>query len=1144
MDLARSAIRFRPIVISAVLMMTVWGGFTFQTMSRREDPAFTIRTCVVTTSWPGTPAVKVEELVTDKLEESIESLEEIDKITSTTINGLSTINVDLDDSIRVSDIQNVWDKVRAQVALVPMPDKSVRPVVNDQFGDTTVLLLAIYQKIPPGQTEVHPFNRYSPRDLEDFADILRESFRIIPGVAKVEKHGVVKEAIYVETDLTTWAKTDIDVDTLRSLVSSRNIVAPGGNIDTDEGKFNIKPSGEFDRIEEIKALTANAANKESAQATTNLNPDSVLPVRLTDLGFTVERRYEDPRRSYCRFTDRTGSYPAVLLGVTMKSGSNIIDVCTACMECYDRLNDIEQVLPRDLGVTPVSKQSDNVSQKINDVVSNVISAIVIVVIVVWLFVGARTAIVMASNIPIVVLASIAIVSQFGVELEQISLASIIIALGLLVDNAVQICDQTRVNILEGMSPVKAATTAGRVLMFPMLVGTLTTVAAFFPMLIALEGGGKEYIYSLPVTLSTTLILSWFLAMSICVILAAAIIRAPQDPDAPSSPLQWATTYLAVTWKKAKAVFTKSTDESGSTDGSTGEEPNGENVFLRVYGVVAHLCIKFKWIVVGIAVGLVCAINVLPIASEFFPQDRRDQFFVNVFLPETSTIEQTNEVVKDLESMIVALSEIEDENGALQHRLRAMRSLTGGGGSRWALAVSPPSRASNVAQLLVRTTDGKYTAGLIDDIRRVSFEGDKRLKLKPIVGARIVPKALSLGPPAEPVVIRIEGQGFADIPKLREISREVASIVCEDPRVWDVNDSWGIDGYEIDLDIDDRKANLARVTNLNIADSLASFFDGAELTKLREGDKETPVYFRIRQEARIRDGDEIRRQDRFSVSSLTNAFVDGQDKKVPLNSVATLRPRFQPAKIERRNLSRTIEVRAEVENGVMGNDVVGDLMSSQRMKDLIARLPSGYVIEPGGSFEESKDSAAQMMTSFAISMIAIVLILVVQYNGWSKTLLILSTLPLALVGALFGLWATDNAIGFMPQLGLLSLFGIVLNTGVIFIEFADMLMEEKRKQANGNGPYSGLTRDEFRSCLIDAGKQRMLPIFLTTATTVGGLIPLALSGGPLWEGLAWLMIFGLCIATIMTLLVLPALYAMFVESFRVQPLAVESPANPE
>lgn len=1108
-SIGRISINYQTVVITFVTLLTIWGVFTFFTMPRREDPQFTIRTCVVATAWPGAPAIKVEELITDKIEAELDGLEEVDQLESTSINGLSTIYVDIADDVPVAAIQNAWDKVRAKVDLVEMPTDRVRPIVNDDFGSTAVMLLAVYQTPLPGQDKVDPRVQYTFRELEVFAEQIRDSARLLPGVADVDLYGVRDEAIYIETSLGDWAQIDLTTRDLKDLVDQRNIVSPGGSIDTRDGKFNVKPGGEFNAIDEIKAISV--AQSDSG--------GSANPVRLIDIGLDVERSYEDPPASICRFGDATGTYPAVMVGVTMKRGSNIIDVCEACVEKYNQLVMVEQVLPRDLAITPVSLQSDNVKAKIDDVISNVISAIIIVVVVVFLFVGARTSIVMAANIPIVVLASVAVIRWFGVELEQISLASIIIALGLLVDNAVQVCDQTRSNVLDGLTPTEGAIEAAKTLTFPMLAGTLTTVAAFFPMLFALEGGGAEYVYSLPVTLSTTLLISWFFAMTICVILAAMFIRAPKDPGRPSAPLPWMGYMLG----KLGDVMMKWFRPQRKTLPPSEATHRQDNLFLRVYGVLAFYAVKFKWLVVLSTIGLLVATVQLPVSTEFFPQDRRDQFFVNISLPESSTIEQTNQVVQQVESAIRKLSPATNEAGEAIQRLRAMRSMVGGGGSRWALGINPQSPAANVAEILVRTSDGKLTPDFIRDIRRVTTEGDVALGIKPVTGARVVPKALSLGPPAEPVVLRVSGDGFASFRDLRRVTNEVKALVRSHPGTWDVSDTWGVYGFQLSLDIDERKANLAGVSNSNVADTLNAYYSGLRLSTFREGDHTIPVYFRLKPE------------QRKDLSGIDRAYVEGRNGKLPLNAIATSRPIRTPVKIERRNMNRTIEVKAEVEDGVSGNDVVMSILNSSEMDEIKANLPAGFKIEVGGSLEESQESAAQMGLSFLISFLAIVLILVVMYNGWSKSLIILATLPMAVIGAWIGLWATDNPLGFMPQLGLLSLFGIVLNTGIIFIEFADILIERKRKGGDGEGPISGITKAEFRECLVEAGKQRMLPIFLTTATTVGGLVPLALSGGPLWEGLAWLMIFGLMVATLLTLFVVPALYAIVVETFRVKPV---------
>jgi multidrug efflux pump subunit AcrB len=324
-----------------------------------------------------------------------------------------------------------------------------------------------------------------------------------------------------------------------------------------------------------------------------------------------------------------------------------------------------------------------------------------------------------------------------------------------------------------------------------------------------------------------------------------------------------------------------------------------------------------------------------------------------------------------------------------------------------------------------------------------------------------------------------------------------------------------------VDVDEDKANLAGVTNATIAQTLNAYFSGHHLTTFREGDHLVPAYLRLTPE------------ERGSLGGLDTAFVEGVHGKVPLDSVASIIPRWEPSTIERRDLNRVIEIRAEVEPGVRGNDVVKSIMASEEMKQLQSEMPSGYWVEVGGMLEESNESASQLGVALAISLLTIVLLLVIQYNGWAKPIVILTTLPLALIGALPGLWITGNPLGLMPQLGILALFGIVLNTGIIFIEFADTLIKDTSERLNGSGPIHGLTRDQFRNCLVEAGKQRLLPIFLTTATTIGGLLPLALGGGPLWEGMSWCMIFGLLVATLLTLLVVPALYAIMIEHFGVR-----------
>lgn len=1103
------AIRYRTIVFTVVGLLVIWGIVSFQTMPRREDPEFTIMTCVVTTPWPGVSAEKVEELITDPLEEVLDGIEEVDVLRSTSINGLSTIFVDLYDNVSPAHVDQVWDQVRACVRNVEMPEENITPIVTDDFGDTSVILFAIYQKPLPGQTEIEPHRIYTDRDLDLYSERVRDALRLLDGVAKVQRFGVREEAIYIETDAGTWSQLQLTTGDLKDLISDRNIIEAGGLLDTGDGRFYVKPGGKLDVVNEINTLVADLSSSDKGSN----------QVYLNDLGLNVRRAYQDPPSLICRYSDPETSQSAVIVAVTMKSGSNIIDICNASKARLEEMQHQTYELPPDLGLVPISDQSESVNNRIHEVIINVIEAVIIVVVVVYLVVGFRTATVMAANIPFVTLIAVGVITLFGVQLEQMSLASMIISLGLLVDNAVQICDQSRTNQIEGMGPIEASVSGARMLAAPMLNGTLTTIASFVPMVIFFEGGNREFIYSLPVTLSVMLAVSWVLAMTFCVILAAMFIRPPKSKDQPSAPL-----VRCFYWFKGLFRRKRPADEF------TWKSEN-QHYISRIYGVLVSQAIKHKFLTLGVSIGLFFLALKLPVSTEFFPQGERDQFVVGVWLPENVSIEQTNQAARQVEELLRKLSPTTDEAGNQIERLRAMRTLVGGGGSRWYLSWNPESRKANYAEILIRTSDPKLTHDFAQQVRQVALTGDANLGIEPLPGIRVVPMEMMLGPPAAPVALRITGNGFADLHKLREVAGQVEKLIRDQPETWNTHDSWGADGYQLQVNVDADRASLAGVSNAQIASTLNTYYSGKQLTMFREGDYSVPVYFRL-----IPEG-------RKSVSTIESAYIEGRNGKVPIKSVAAFEYGWEPAVIERRDMNRTIEVSARVEPGASGNDIVSRIMSSDEFRQIEANLPNGFRIEIGGALEESMQASGMMLKAFGMSFVTILLLLVIQFNSISKSIMIIFTLPLALIGALLGLYLTSNPLGFMPQLGILSLFGIVLNTAIIFMEFADYQIASRSKASNGRGPIVGLTRDEFRDCLAEAGKQRLLPIFLTTATTVGGLLPLALAGGPLWVGMAWLMIVGLLMATLLTLFVIPALYAIIVENFRISPLSVPMEDEP-
>ena len=821
-----------------------------------------------------------------------------------------------------------------------------------------------------------------------------------------------------------------------------------------------------------------------------------------------------------RYSDPYTSEPCVIVAFTMKDGSNIVNACAEAKEVVHNLTAIQKVLPPDIAVSYISDQSENVIRKIDTFVGNVIAAIAIVVIVVYLMVGFWSAAVMAANIPLVIIGSIAIITLFGVQLEQMSLAAMIIALGMLVDNAVQICDQTRRLQSEGMSNFDAALKGANQLAFPILIATGTTIAAFYPMLIGLQGSTNEFLYSLPVTISVTLAFSYVLAMTFCVLLAYWFIKPPRDPNQPMSPV-----IQFVQWIKQK---------TGKGRKKAVNEPPIEKKkgrFADLYPNIARICIKARFVVLAVSFGLLFLVMMLPVGSEFFPQDIRDQFTVEVWLPEGANIQQTDDVTESVEDIIRKLSPYTDEDGNSGQRLLCMASVIGKGGDRWYLGRNPESPRPNYAEIIVKTTSGLVTSNYVKEIRHVTREGHTELGIEPVTGARVIPRELVMGPSVDaPIGIRIFGPrlgvGFADLNIMREQADALEAILRKQPGTWDNYDTWGSSAYQLHIDIDENKANLAGVTNLGLAQTLNAYFSGHYITTFREGDHLVPVYLRLPPE------------QRGSIEELRSAYVEGEYGKVPLDSVAEILPRWKPARIDRRFLQRVIEVRARTEPGYLANDIVKSMIDTEEFKLWKSNLPPGYWWEIGGELFESKQARGELGLSLGISLIMIILLLVIQYNGFAKPVIILTTLPLALIGSFLGLYVTGNALGLMPQLGLLALFGIVVNTAIIFIEFADTLIKEKVEECDGSGPIMGLSIEEFRECLVQAGQVRLLPIAMTTLTTIGGLLPLAIAGGPMWEGMSWLMIFGLLVATVLTLIVVPSLYAIFVENFKIKPVPVK------
>ncbi|MEM1440883.1 MAG: efflux RND transporter permease subunit [Verrucomicrobiota bacterium] len=1102
MSLPRFSLNNRVVVIFAAVVAVAFGLVMYFTMPRRADPEITVRMCQVITQWPGVEAERVEQLVTRRLENEISQLEEIDLINSTTTTGLSVLKVEAESNIEPEMVSQVWDRVRSRIDSIrgQLPEGTLDPVVDDDFTTTSVMLIALFETKRLGNDDP---GSYSPRDLEIIAERLRDRIMLLDGVATSEVHGELEEVVYLETSSSNWAKLGLTISDLENLLAGRNISASGGSIDSKTTRFHVQPSGEFDTVAQINNLIVS-------------RDETGAPIRLSDLGIEVRRSYRDPPQTTARYGAEAGDAPCLIVNVIMKDGYKVTDLGPAVRSLLNEMQNLEKTIPPDITTKVVFDESSFVDSKISDFIENVIQAVIIVVVISLLFSGIRASLVMAGAIPFVMIISIGISARFGVDLEQMSIASLIIALGLLVDNAVVVCDNIRRLLDEGLSRKEAAIQGVEQIQFPTLVGTLTTVFAFLPLAFLLTGERAEYIFSIPTVVCTTLLTSWVLAVTLTTLMGYGLIHPSKKKEKPKA--------------KAAEDSTGETPEKSSRKGSSGD----------FYTNLLHRVIGGKvWVIAGVFLLLFGVVR-LPIGSEFFPDDARDYLYIDVWLPEGTSWTANDEVTREVESNLTDIST--DPEHGLVGSLDSYYASIGGSGPRFSLGVNPQPPSPNFSQIIVRTTDASLTEPFIEKVRELSTQripGQNTFREGTLAAARVIPKKLGLGPPVDsPIGLRIYGRGysdpgFSDEWEMRLQAEKVEAVFRDLDGVWDVANNWVTPGYGVKLEIDQEAASAAGVSNASVARSLNAYFAGHRLTSFREFDHEVPVYLRLP------------REERSSLPRPQSVFVEGTSGKVPLDSIAEMTTSRKFTRIERREKERMIEVQARTEPGILANNKFAE--AAPALEEIERNLPLGYSFETAGMQEASEDAQGEIVAAFGVGLILMIFCLVVQYNSILKPFIVLTTVPMGAIGALFGLWVTGNPMGFMPMLGLVALAGMVLNSGILYLEFAEELIKDRLREgkdapAEGERSCTGLTRQAFRDCLAEAGRIRLRPILLTASTTVGGLLPLAFFGGPMWAGISWLMIFGLTSATALTLLILPAIYALFVEHFRFEAVRVETDAS--
>lgn len=1022
MNITESAIKNNR-VTALILLVVVLGGIgAYSSLPRAEDPGFIIRTALVMTHFPGASPERVELLVTDKLEKVIQEMPEIDFVTSESRTGMSYIYVNIQP--RYKEMRPIWDDLRRKVekARPDLPEGVIGPIVNDEFGDVFPIMLTITG------------DGFNYAELKEIADEVREEILRLDEVAKVEIYGAQEERIFVEYNNARLSEVGLSPGQLKGILERRNIVIPGGSITTQAEEIVLEPSGNYESVEDLKRTIIQLPGR----------PDVVY---LEDLAH-VSRGYVDPPTAKMRSVGG----PCLGLSVSMREGGNVIVLGDQVREVVDRLN---SVYPVGVDFDLVIFQPAFVNAKVNDFVGSLIQAIVIVMVVMLLTLGPRTGLVVAALIPTTMLLTFLLMSFFKIGLDQISIAALIIALGMLVDNAIVMSESIMVQIADGKERIRAAVDSAKELRIPLLISSLTTAAAFLPIFLA-ESTTGEYTASLFKVVTTALLCSWVLSLTMMPLLCMLFIKVKSSP------------------------------EGGSYD----------TRFYRGYrGLLLRLLRRPILSIAGVAAVFALALFGMSfVPNIFFPESDTPRMLGDLDMPFGTAIERTESVIADIEGY---LREEMSSDGSNSEGLTVWSTYIGTqGGPRYRLSYSPAHAGAEHASIIASATSREFLDEAIPKIEDYCAENYPELTTNL--------HAEALGPPVEsPIQVRISGR---DVGAIFSLADEVKAKLRSYNGTKNIEDDWGPRVKKLRVNINQARGRRAGVTSQDVAVSLQSGLSGIETTEYREDDEVIPITLRSVA------GD---RQDVGKLESL-NIYSQATGRSVPLKQIADVEVAWEASKVLRRDRLRTVTVKCDLAPGVMASAINARLIPwlEEESKD----WPFGTFYEMGGEIESSVEANQSIGAKLPIAFFIILILLITQFNSVRRTAIVLLTIPLGLIGVTFGLLVARSTFGFMTLLGVISLAGIIINNAIVLLDRIRIEITE-----NGLAPARAV---------VESAQRRLRPILLTTATTMGGLLPLWFGGGPMWAPMAIAIIFGLAFATCLTLGVVPILYSFFFRvSFR-------------
>ena len=1009
MNLAAFALRNRTTTVVLTVLLMLGGISSYNQLSRLEDPEFTIKEALVITPYPGASAAEVQQEVSDKVELAVQQLGQLMEVESRSVRGLSTVTVRIKKKYRREDLPQVWDELRRKVGDMQdqLPPGAGPSEVNDDYGDVWGVFVAIYG------------SEYSYAELKETVKMLRRELSLVQDVAKVELWGERVEAVYVVPDRDRMSQLGVKPAQIIRNLRDKNVVVDAGHAEVGSDFIAIAPTGTFTSVKEFENLLITGE-------------DSDRQIYLRDVA-SVKRGYVEPRHEVLRYDGNL----AIGLGISTVSGGNVVTMGEAISK---RMRELAPQIPLGIEFGIISLQSEAVVTAIDGFLNSLMQAVAIVVAVLLLFMGLRSGLIIGFILALTIVGTFIFMGSWNVALERISLGALIIALGMLVDNAIVVIDGMLVRIQQGEKPEQAAKAVVDQTALPLLGATAVAIMAFGAIGLSDDSTG-EFCKSLFQVVLISLTLSWVTAVTVTPLLGVMFLKPPKQQPG----------------------------------GGPAVEPYGGALY-RVYGGLLRGAIRARWLTVTVV--LVAFATALwgfrYVDQSFFPNSTRPQFMVDFWLPQGTHIDHSVQAAESVEQYLLGVE-------GVTH----VTTLAGAGGLRFLLTYAPEKVNSAYVQFLVDVEDYRIIDDLIPTIEQHLADN--------------YPDALSYGKkfllgPGEGGKIQIRFRG-PDTAVLRDLAAQAEHILRQDGGAKAIRIDWRAPVPIVEPVLAEAEANLAGITREDIATAIRAGFEGQATGVYREGDELLPIIFRAT---------EAERSDIASIQNL-QVWAPAAGQYVPLRQVVSdFDTVFEDAIIQRLNRKPTITVHADPANGQASTLLEG-------IRTQVEALPLGpdYELQWWGEYKSSKEGKQGIAASVPFFFVSMVLIVIALFNALRQPLIIWLTVPLALIGVTAGLLLTKQPFGFMALLGFMSLSGMLIKNAVVLIDEIEL----QKKSDKG-----------LFNAIVDSGMSRLRPVSMAALTTALGLIPLLLDA--FFVSMAVTIIFGLMIATLLTMVVVPVLYAIF------------------